>query len=336
MKLVSDAQLYDNMGTGPKLIWEKSNGEEIDDEQLEQLKLHLDLITDKDDKEYTERLDSSSELQELNRKINQEYLLYKKDVPEELLNRREQLKLKVFGLISTSGSEGTQKALEWEKQSKNKNMPEDQKSKAALLAAKYGLTKSEMAAIFIFTANDYKYMNPAVAGNLGWLKSALPEVSLVDRDLQKLIFKQSKEQGGISEDITNMAIKEGKIHYRYMKSGLNKLPNYVGTTYRGASFTQPEMQQYYPLHGTTTFPAMSSSSIREGQAKGFAESTKTKDKKPYVFTLEMKRGKTVAEFSNSPGEAEIVIMAGAQFSVDSIVEPQDENSVGKVHLTQVR
>jgi hypothetical protein len=179
-------------------------------------------------------------------------------------------------------------------------------------------------------------MNPAVAGNLGWMKSALPEVSLVDKDLQKLILKQSKEETGISKDITDKAIKEGKVHYRYMKSGLNKLPNYAGTTYRGASFTPEEMLRYYPLNGISTFPAMSSSSLRRGQAESFAEQTRKEGKKSYLFTLEMKRGKTVAEFSNSPGEAEIVIMAGAQFSVDSIVDPKDDNSIGDVHLTQVR
>jgi hypothetical protein len=63
----------------------------------------------------------------------------------------------------------------------------DPRKKIADLIRDTGLTEAEVAAIKLFTANDYLYLNPAVANSDSWLQG------------------QMKEIGGLSEGMADYA-----------------------------------------------------------------------------------------------------------------------------------
>jgi hypothetical protein len=187
-----------------------------------------------------------------------------------------------------------------------------QAGKVHEIGQKYGLTLAEVSAIGIYTADDYKYMNPAMAGNRGWMKAMLPRVGMTN-------FKTVEEiSKGVTDTHIDEAMTEGRLHGKIAKSAMKKLPNWTGTAYRGLGLTEKDFAAQYPLNGVTVFPAFSSTSLEERISKGFAKNEATGDKVGVLLRLHVTKGKDVAPLSNSPGEQEVLLMPGATFRISRI------------------
>ena len=292
---VDHAYLFDNLvgkEEAPKLLWENTDGAEVKSEQLQALKLALGLGVAND--------------QRANSKEQEEYM--------------KKLDEKTFGMISLSGQRVAEKAEKW-LVGKDKY---DKNPKAKQLAEDYGLTLAEVAAIAIYTADDYKYINPVVADNEGWLKAVLPKVG------NSQLLKSIKEQG-VTDEHVQQAKEEGLNHAMMVSSGLAKLPAWKGMTYRGLGLTMNEFQSKYPANGTAVMEAFTSTSLKDTEAKSWAgKGARDESKKDPVgifLRLNLANGKDIMDFSNTQKEEEILVLPGAKFSVDSIVETEKFHEV---------
>jgi hypothetical protein len=77
----------------------------------------------------------------------------------------------------------------------------------------HGLTEAEVLAIKTYTADDYKYINPATANDAKWMASRNP----------------GKDEKTLRQ--------EGGLHAAVMAAGMDKLEAKSGTVYRGERMT---------------------------------------------------------------------------------------------------
>ena len=114
------------------------------------------------------------------------------------------------------------------------------------------------------------------------------------------------------------------------KEGMKKLPDWKGKTFRGLGLTQQQIDTEYPLKGTATFPAFSSTSLDEQVSRGFAGSNTGGGKIGVLLRLAVTKGKDIAALSNSPGEAEVLLMPGAKFTVTRVTDGDHRGKAIKI------
>ena len=91
---------------------------------------------------------------------------------------------------------------------------------------RYGLTDAEISAITIFSAGDFKYINPATANSQSWLGA------------QKADLEGKERFADMTEERGNKTImEEGSLHTGVAMQGLAKMDRFKGETYRGARLT---------------------------------------------------------------------------------------------------
>lgn len=198
------------------------------------------------------------------------------------------------------------------------------------LCQQHGLTLAEASAIGIYTADDYKYMNPAMAGNRGWMRAMLPQLGIANRTMLRQV------RSGVTDAHIDQAMTEGKLHGKIALSGMKKLPNWVGSAFRGLALTEEDFAAQYPLNSVTVFPAFSSTSTNENVSRSFARRYATDGKVAILLRLQVTKGKNIKWFSDSPQEDEVLLMPGATFKVVKIKETQYRNDkMYEVTLRQV-
>jgi hypothetical protein len=173
-----------------------------------------------------------------------------------------------------------------------------------------GLTDAEYAAIATFTAQDYKYINPATANSPGWMKAQKDGANDTERN----------EMFDGNSDRTLM--EEGSLHTGVATMGLKKLPVYDGEVFRGASLTPAEFEKVKKENGWSTLAMASASKIRL-VAEGFAHSSAEKFPEKtirVVYVLEDAQGREVETFSKSPGEKEVMLMADSHFVTTTLTQ----------------
>jgi hypothetical protein len=176
------------------------------------------------------------------------------------------------------------------------------------LMRKYDLTDAEVAAIKIYTVDDYKYINPALADNDQWMAAQLPKLS-------------GPETAPTPEGIAG-AKAEGKRHGETALAGIQKLPPWdEKPTYRGLRLTQKEFDAQYVNSRQFKTEAFQSTTLDPGVAERFAKRPKDdkgKDaddgKVGIVITLTVTNGRDIRKFSLLP-EEEILLLPGATFTV---------------------
>jgi hypothetical protein len=177
-------------------------------------------------------------------------------------------------------------------------------------ATTLGLTKPELAAIRIYTAQDYKYMNPVLAQSEGWLDSKTADLT-------------SKNEWKIKDTKLNPAAKqelkaEAFDHSRMAVSGLAKIPDWSGNGYRGLALPQADVFNQYADGKTVAFPAFSSTSTNETVSTLFALKEAMKSggaKVPVLLVLQITKGKDIAKISAVESEAEVLLPPNSKFSV---------------------
>lgn len=165
------------------------------------------------------------------------------------------------------------------------------------LARRHALTAGEMAAIKLYTASDYQYMNPALANDMDWMSSQFSRAS-TPADQQ-------------------VAREEGWLHARFAIRGLKKLPAHSGTTWRGGGFTAEQLATLYPVDGIVTMPAFTSTSLDRSTAERFATREGRHPKLAVLFEVRGRTGREVASFSQMAREREILVLPYTRFRVVS-------------------
>ena len=196
-----------------------------------------------------------------------------------------------------------------------------------------GLTKAEQTAITVFTAQDYKYINPATANSRSWM--------LANRKKQERVH-----EGGAKTTNTHVVsqfedqyvanrTEEGSLHAGMAMQGLAKMEVFVGPTYRGESFNEADFKKKFKMdrngkltarQATITRTAISSASKDRAVAERFATFSSGDLKLPnarkeaflLLWEFDIKNGRDIEALSASPDEKEVATLPGATFKIATI------------------
>lgn len=200
---------------------------------------------------------------------------------------------------------------------------------------KYNLTQAEATAIGVYTAQDYIYVNPTVAQNDAWLESQMKNPKLGPKnDLTQKVLAQARGGAPIAPEEKTIAKSEGVQHAQMARSGLQKLPRWSGTTYRGKGVTPDELARLAKPGANWKEDAFASSSQRPKKAEEFAASV-TGGKIGVLMVLRMSAGRDVAPLSFAD-EAEVLALPGATFRVTDVTKTKiGKATVTVIHADQV-
>jgi hypothetical protein len=160
------------------------------------------------------------------------------------------------------------------------------------------LSLDEKLSIYLYTDHYWSVINSAIRGN---------KLDILEK-LKPLIFN--------------------------IQSGLQKLPVYRGTVYRGIQANRSFTKAKYLLKRTVTFSEFTSTSTSTDVESllGIAYSDF-----PVVFVIQSKTGRLVGENSANPHEDEVLFGMNTKFKVHSIEDSQ--NSFGekilKIYLEEI-
>jgi hypothetical protein len=175
------------------------------------------------------------------------------------------------------------------------------------LASKYRLTEAEIAAIRTYTMADYKYINPATASNVGWLRGNMAKAGGA--------FNASAGEKTLLE--------EGRMQAGMLKDAVTKLPAWSGTLYRGERLTAQEFKERYEgksEYEQVAFGSASKSfSIGQKFANGMGDEAPGDKQTISVFLyFHVTSGRDVSKLSAVGSEDEVSIVGGTRFTVDKI------------------
>ena len=169
-----------------------------------------------------------------------------------------------------------------------------------------GLSKAEIAAIATFTNDDYRYINPATANSMDWMQAAN---RAIDDDKQLQSMKS-----------------EGSLHAGMAMQGLNKMPVWTGTTYRGEKLKPDELAKYFDIKSDGTIKIKQKSFSRQAISSTSKELQKARDfftvgaplvpgGKFVIWENEIINGRDIEELSVNKQEKEVATLPGAEFKI---------------------
>ena len=177
------------------------------------------------------------------------------------------------------------------------------------LASTKGLSEAEVAAIRIFTASDYTYINPSTANSQSWLGA-----------------QKSKPELGLGDVSDRTLMEEGSLHAGVAMQGLNKLQPWTDDTYRGARYTEQEFKDTFMSGKPMVFNSFASSAQEEEVALKFEhgigiEYKIAPDKDIAVLcVLSLTGGRDISQLSAVKKEKEVVLLPGTKFAITSVEE----------------
>lgn len=184
---------------------------------------------------------------------------------------------------------------------------------------KFGLTQGELRAIRTYTADNYKYINPAISNYTAGLES---HIAPKDKDGNGPAAKP--------EDIKTARL-EGAAHAAMAMKGLRKLPPYTGVAYRGFLLNLDRFKKLFPAQGA------GSNDILQGTSKGLdvpAGFLYRGGSAPIEVWMEVHysgrgAGRDVQHLSTLPHELEVLMLPGAKYDVVSIEKVSYDGSYKK-------
>jgi hypothetical protein len=198
-------------------------------------------------------------------------------------------------------------------------------SESSQLMHEHGLTEADLAAIRIYSLDEFKYINPALAGNRGWLQGAAGKVMRPGAAGDRV-----KNKTATDADWNKMEA-EGLEHAGMVKSALEKLPLYPRATFRGEQLTQAEADQRWTEGASFTTNYFYSTSRNEQIAAHFARHPPDATKPvKVVIEFEQKTGRDISELSAAPSNAalakaglgdkeeEVLLLPGTTIAVVSV------------------
>lgn len=195
----------------------------------------------------------------------------------------------------------------------------------------YGVGEAGSTALGMFTADEFKYTNPAMAGDAEWLKASL----------KKLIKVPTLGSGEVAEDL---AMEEGRIHGARMKEAVRNLPAWQSddgrnVTFRGESLTPEKVEEKYPVGTEVEYGQFQSNSKDRATAEGFMRSALADPRNVghvgvFVF-IHLTQGRDIMPFSMVPTEGEVLASSGTRFYVRSVQPRPNNPNIIEVKLDQV-
>ncbi len=224
------------------------------------------------------------------------------------------------------------------------------------LGAALGLSRAEQAAITTFTAQDYKYMNPAAANSSSWM------LANRDRDLTEGMSAAEKAQTLAAntpagdQAYTKPRLQEGSLHTGMALQGLLKLPVYDDMTYRGEAFNRADFLKRFKLDKkgratartkTSTRATISSASKLKDKAEAFVFTSsadlqlpnKLNDSYCLIWEYKLIDGRDIEKLSANEHEAEVATLPGATFEIVDVTPFDTAGSYflrGYQHVYRVR
>jgi hypothetical protein len=208
-------------------------------------------------------------------------------------------------------------------------------ARAVALVAKHRLTADEIAAIRIFTAPDYTYINPALANSVSWLKDNLAKSK--DPHIQDLV--------GRNVDPATL-MKEGAEHGAKALNAIKRLPAYTEIAYRGERISVSSFKKNYKDSSTKYFGGFGSAAKKREVAQNYAVGRKTDigitdDDVVSVLALVFPKTKArdISLLSASPKEEEeIVILPNTTYTIERwfpVPPPADRGDPPTAHWYMV-
>lgn len=206
---------------------------------------------------------------------------------------------------------------------------------AVKLAAKYGLTAAEIAAIRLFTQPDYAYINPAAAGSGEWLATNV--LGAKDPALARFGPRIAHTKGwgsgpggaalGWARGLRPV-MAEGGAHAAQFLQALMKLDPYAETAFRGERLTKAKFNAKYAIGAKVPYTAFASAAKVRAVAEGYAAGRKG-DIRPtdaqnvsYVAEVHVKTARDISKLSaakTKESEEEVVILPGTTFTVVDVI-----------------
>jgi hypothetical protein len=197
------------------------------------------------------------------------------------------------------------------------------------------ITDAEMAAIKIYTAPDYRYINAGLAQNRGgWLQSALQShlTEGTPRAQDIRILGGALEPGHYGPlSPGDSAAAEGVQHGKMAVEGLKKLPPWTGTTYRGMGLSPEDFKAQYEDTKVWSAKSFTSTSTKKDISKEFAQRESKGGKIGFLLEFTVTNGRDINLLSIFGNEGEILLMPGASAEILDI-DPQGDIKV--VHVRQ--
>jgi hypothetical protein len=189
------------------------------------------------------------------------------------------------------------------------------------------LDSAEIAALSTYTADDYKYINPAAAFNKGWLGAQTTDPNTgTNKAGQKGTERERLEEGG--------------LHTGMVMSAFAKLPVWNGDGFRGERLTPDEFAAQYNVAAqsgavtaktaTTTREAFWSVSTQRSVAEGFAgggTDTAADKTVAILYLIKISNARDIAQFSRFP-EAEVLCPPGSKYSITNVDPKTSEVGTG--------
>ena len=178
------------------------------------------------------------------------------------------------------------------------------------------IDEADLASMRVYTAGDFKYINPLLESNLESLKSGLEEVTKGPETTWKFegTAKRLNEEGGM-----RALMMEAMQHKRQALVGLAKLPNANPTeTYRGVALTQAELDRYKKDKKPPPRASFTSTSTNRTLAEYYATQRAMEQgpgKLPVLLISTVTEGKDLNPVSLYDKEGEFLVLPGAEFTV---------------------
>jgi hypothetical protein len=224
------------------------------------------------------------------------------------------------------------------------------------LIKKYGLTEAEVLAVKVYSADDYKYINPATAYSESWMKSQNlatkkgnhkaeddsdePEehshllIPTDDPDLSELSEAAPEDYLATEEGQNQLKLlfEEGSLHGAMAIAALQKLPHLEGLCYRGERMTEADFEEMYGDSDNSKLPAktllnLTSIATEQPSAQTFAngvDSTPIDATVSVMTCVHVKTGRDIGDLSlHGRKEKEWLLLPGTVLQTDSVEEFPD-------------
>lgn len=209
-----------------------------------------------------------------------------------------------------------------------------ERSQSRTSAESMGLSAAELAAIQVYSVQDYRYINPATANDPAWMKANFPD--LADKENKSLDeWAELQDQLAVAGQNLNDRLadrrkqltglrEEGGLHTGVAMHGLRKMPVWKGTAYRGEKLDSKRFYSQFvkkgasfvPREPTFTWKTITSISKAESVARGFALMGSGTYRIVYQFAVT--NGRDIEGMSLNRLEREVALLPGAEFAYESI------------------
>ena len=209
-------------------------------------------------------------------------------------------------------------------------------AKALAEVRQYGLTEADIMGIRAYTADNYSYINAAMVSHkqVDAAKPGTPNEARTDaqaRDAANADWwrgartertKQHVDKETVSQSALGTADEhlgsEGALHAGAALRGLQKLPPWTGTTYRGMSYPEHLFTRDVKPGRKIRWDSFTSTTLKEAKARGFGG----RGQYPTLFTIEVVNGRDLRRLSVFHHlEEEVLLLPGAEFEVLDVRPP---------------